>query len=162
MKGKIFIFVGIILIGTGVIVSQSNTGVRINNRMANEEVSKNVRNYIGGGVGGLGLFFVIVGLVGMVRGSKQTKRNQYIMQTGIDAQGTVTFVDKNWSVLVNKNPIYSIVEYTYLDRNGNKYTRRINNLSSEIVIRKQIQVGSNVPIKYSAENPGESVIILMS
>lgn len=162
MKGKIFIFVGIILIVTGVIVSQSNTRVRINKQIANAEESKNARNYIGGGVGGLGLIFAIVGLIGVVRGSKQNKRNQYIVQNGIDAQGTVTFVDKNYTMLVNNNPIYSIVEYTYQDKTGNQHTRRINNFNSEIVIRKQIKVGSNIPVKYSAENPGESVIILSS
>ena len=160
MKGIIFLFVGIILIVTGIIISQSNTRVRINHQLANAEDSNTARYAIGGGLAGLGLLFSIGGLIGVVRGSKQNKRKQYIVQNGIDAQGTVTFVDKNWSVRINGNPIYSIVEYTYIDKTGYQHTNRINNLNSEIVIRKQIQVGSNIPIKYAAENPWESVILL--
>jgi hypothetical protein len=74
--------------------------------------------------------------------------------------GTVTFVDRNWKILLNKNPIYSIVEYYYKDNLGNQYTRKISNMSSELVIRKQIQVGAKIPVKYLSENPAESVIVI--
>jgi hypothetical protein len=162
MKGIVYLFVGIVLIATAILFSQSSTRVRINHKPANAEDSNIARYGIGGGLAGLGLIFAIGGLISMVRGSKQNKRTQYILQNGIDAQGTVTFVDKNWYIKVNGNPIYSIVEYTYPDETGLQHTRRITNISSEIVIRKQIQVGSTIPIKYTAENPEESVIVLSS
>jgi hypothetical protein len=162
MKGIVFLFVGIILIGVGIIIFQSDIKVRINHQHANAEDSKTAITYVAWGLGGLGFLFAVGGLIGFARGKKQNKQNLYILQNGIAAEGTVTFVDKNWAVLVNKNPIYSIVEYTYLDKTGNQHTRKINNISSEIVIRKQILVGSKIPIKYASENPGESVMVLSS
>jgi hypothetical protein len=99
-------------------------------------------------------------VIGMIRGSKQMKVNQYIMQNGIPAEGTVTFVDKNWTLLVNKNPIYSIIEYTYTDSNGAQYSRKVTNANSNLVTRMGIQVGSKIPIKYSPQNPAESVIVV--
>ena len=161
MGGKIFIFVGILLILTGVFVSQSNTRVSVNHRLITDEVeSSNIKMYVGLGIGGLGLFFAIVGFIGLAKASKQQKRNLYIMKTGIDAQARVTFVDKNYALLVNKKPIFSIVEYTYQDKMGNQYTRKLNNINSDMVIRKQIQVGSTIAIKYATENHGESVMVL--
>lgn len=156
----VFLAVGVILMVTGVIVSQSHMIVSIQRHRADPETSNIVRYAVGGGVGGLGVVFALVALIGMVRGSQQTKRNQYLVQTGIDAEGTVTFVDKNYAMLINNRPIYSIIEYTYRDGAGNQHTRRIDNANSELVIRKQIQVGAKVAIKYSAQNPGESVIVL--
>jgi sRNA-binding regulator protein Hfq len=160
MKGIVFIFIGAILIMTGVIVANSNVRIKINNRFADEEQSTKVRNYIGIGLGGLGAVFAVIGLIGAVAGSQKNKRNKEIIRNGIVAQAKVTFVDKNYYVLVNKTPIYSIVEYTYTDSNGIQHSRKINNIDSKIVIRNGIQVGSMVPIKYSAENPAESVLIL--
>jgi hypothetical protein len=162
MKDIIFLFVGIILIVTGVIVSQSNTRIVINKQEANAETSNTVRNYIGIGIGGLGLFFAIAGFVGMASSSRQKKKSQQILQNGIAAKGTITFVDKNYSLLVNKKPIYSIIEYTYTDNSGIDHTRRINNFNSDIAIRNNFQVGSVIPIKYSVENPAESVMIILN
>ncbi|HNQ69127.1 MAG TPA: hypothetical protein PKN32_12165 [Bacteroidales bacterium] len=162
MKGIVFIFIGAILIMTGVIVANSNVRIKINNRFADEEQSTKVRNYIGIGLGGLGAVFTVIGLIGAVAGSQKNKRNKEIIRNGIVAQAKVTFVDKNYYILVNKTPIYSIVEYTYNDSNGIQHSRKINNIDSKIVIRNGIQVGSMVPIKYSAENPAESVLILPS
>lgn len=162
MINKVLIFVGIILIATGVIVSQLDSRVKINNRISNQEESAIVLNYVGGGLAGLGLVFAISGLVGAVRNSKRNKQNQHLLQYGIDAEGTVTFVDKNYLIKVNHTPIYSIVEYTYLDSNGTTHSRRINNVNSEIVTRNNVQVGGKIHVKYSAQNPNESVIILAS
>lgn len=157
---RILVFVGVILIGVGVYVAQSNIGVKINGRRADAETANTARYAIGGGLGGLGALLAIGGVVGMVRGSRETKRKQLIMQTGVDGEGTVTFVDKNYALLVNKTPIYSIVEYTYRDGAGKEHTRRITNASSEVVIRKQIQVGGKVPIKYLPQDPSQSVLVL--
>jgi hypothetical protein len=117
-------------------------------------------NYVGGGLACLGLFFAFSGIVGTIKQSKRNKLNQQIIQYGVAAQGTVTYVDKNYKFLVNNTPIYSIVEYTYLDSNGITHTRRVSNVNSELVIRQKIQVGSIINIKYSAQNPDESVVVL--
>lgn len=162
MKHKVILFTGIVLIVTGVIVSQSNGRVSINHQQINSEKSKTVIYAIGGGVGGLGLIFSLVGLIGMIGGAKTKKRNLNIVQNGVLVEGTITFLDKNFYLLVNKRPVYSIIEYTYQDSTGLQHTRKINNLNSDIAIRNQLQVGGKVPIKYSSENPAESVIVLRS
>lgn len=162
MGNRIFIFTGVILIIVGVIVYQSDAGVRISGRMADPGTASAAKAIIGGGLGVLGILFSLGGLIGLVRGSKQNKRSAYILQTGVAAEGTVTFVDKNYSILVNKKPIYSIIEYTYNDSNGTAHTRKVNTVNSDMVIRNQIQVGSKIAIKYAADNPAESVFILKS
>ena len=86
--------------------------------------------------------------------------NNVILQTGIDAQATVTFVDKNYSFLVNNKPIYSIVEYEYVDKNGVKHTRRIDNLNSDLVIRKKIEVGNTIKIRYSQTDYSQSIMLI--
>jgi hypothetical protein len=160
MKRIVLLFVGVVLIVVGIIVSQSGGRVTINNQLANPETSSIAINAIAGFLGLLGLIFLIIGIISMIRGSKQMKENQYIAKNGIPTEGTVTFVDKNWTLLVNKNPIYSIIEYTYTDNNGMQYSRKVTNANSNLVTRMGIQVGSKIPIKYSPQNHGESVIIV--
>jgi hypothetical protein len=160
MVGRVFLFVGLILIAVGVYVAQSDIGVTINKRRADAETAATARYAIGGGVGGLGLLFALGGVRSMVRGSRSAKRNREIMQTGVAAEATITFVDKNYRVLVNKQPIYSIVEYTYLDRAGQPHKRRTENAPSDAVIRMGLAVGGKVAIKYSAQNPADSLIVV--
>ncbi len=160
MKRIVLLFVGIVLIVVGIIVSQSGGRVVINNQLANPETSSIAIYAIAGFLGLLGLIFLIAGIISMVRGSKQMKVNQYIANHGIPAEGTVTFVDRNWTLLVNKNPIYSIIEYTYTDNNGVQYSRKVTNANSNLVARMGIQVGSKIAIKYSPRNHAESVIIV--
>ena len=159
MVGRVFLFVGLILIAVGVYIAQSNIAVRINKQRADAETAATARYAIGGGLGGLGLLFALGGVRSMVRGGKEMKRRQHIMQTGVPAEGTITFVDKNYRVLVNKQPIYSIVEYTYADSTGKQHKRRTDNAPSDAVIRMGLAVGGKVAIKYSAENPAESLIV---
>ena len=83
------------------------------------------------------------------------------MQTGIAAEGTVTFADKNYSLLMNKKPVYSIVEYTYVDQSGKQHTRRVETIPSDYVIRNKIEVGGKVAVKYAVEDPGQSTILLV-
>ena len=160
MVGRVFLFVGLILIAVGVYVAQSNMAVRINRQRADAETAATARYAIGGGVGGLGLLFALGGVRSMIRGSKEKKRNQEIMQNGVAAEGTITFVDRNYRVLVNKQPIYSIVEYTYRDSAGNAHKRRTETAPSDAVIRMGLAVGGKVAIKYSAQNPAESLIVV--
>ena len=160
MKTKIFFFIGIILIGVGVLVSQSDVKIRLNKQKVSEVSAQNIRYYIGGGLAALGLFFSVAGFVELARRSKQTKQMQQIVKYGVATDATITFVDKNYTLLLNKKPIYSMVEYTYTDKNGQQHTRRINKLNSDMVIHKQLQVGKKVSVKYNADKPSESVIVL--
>jgi len=115
---------------------------------------------IGGLVAGIGLILFLFGLKGRSRDAKQAKLNAHIAQTGIKADATVTFVDKNRSIRINKQAIYSIVEYTYQDGSGREHVRRIDNISTELVKRQNIKVGKKVKIKYLQEDPSQSVILL--
>lgn len=74
--------------------------------------------------------------------------------------GVITFVDRNFAILVNQAPIYSIVEYTYRDSIGYEHTRRIDNAPSEVIIRAQVRVGSTIPIKYAPEDPSMIIMVL--
>jgi hypothetical protein len=168
MKSIILLIVGIILIGTGVsaffiigVVFESVSIEALESLPFDLGGLKNLLRYVVVGVvGGLGVIFILIGLIGLTRRSKKRKQSSQILQTGADAEATVTFVDKNYSYLVNRRPIYSIVEYTYKDTSGKKYTNRIENVNSEKVVRNKIQVGTKIAIKYSTENPNESVIVM--
>jgi hypothetical protein len=165
MRHFVFVFVGLILIGAGILVyyklGLETTTIRINRVVTKSSETRDIVRYsVGGFLALLGGIFLLSGLIGRSRDAKQKKQNLHIMQTGIDTEGTVTFVDKNYSLLVNKVPIYSIVEYNYKDRAGKLHTRRVNTISSEIVIRNQILVGSKIPVKYASEDPAQSVMVI--
>ena len=91
---------------------------------------------------------------------KQEVRAVNIYENGIPGRGRVTFVDKNYSLLVNNKPVYSIVEFTFEDHQGRPHTGRKENVDSDLVIRAQIAVGSEVDIKYLASNPDESALLI--
>lgn len=158
-------FVGIILAIVGAIVyytiGQGNASIVVNGVRDNSAETRTIVQYsIGGGLAGLGLLFIVIGLIGRGRAAKHQKQINHILQTGIAAEGTVTFVDRNYSILVNKRPVYSILEYTYQDLTGNQHTRRIDTMPSDYVIRKNIQVGAKVAIKYANEDSSKSAILL--
>jgi hypothetical protein len=108
--------------------------------------------------GGLGALLTLFGALGLIRGSKKAKQDNLIAQTGLEKEATVTFVDKNYNLLVNNRPIYSIVEYKYQDDFGNEYTNRVKNANTNDVIRQKIEVGSTIRIKYLPHDPAQSVI----
>jgi len=159
MVGRVFVLVGLVLIAVGVYVARSDIVIRINKQRADADTAATARYAIGGGVGGLGLLFALGGVRSIVRTSNEGKRKREIMQSGVATQGTITFLDKNYRVLVNKQPIYSIVEYRYLDGTGKQHTRRTDTAPSDAVIRMGLAVGGTVAIKYSAQNPAESLIV---
>jgi hypothetical protein len=107
----------------------------------------------------LASIFLVAGFRAKAREKKEKELYDRIMLTGVKAAGTITFVDKNWSIRINSRPIYSIVEYVYKDSAGIQHTNRNNQSNSEWVIRNQIQVGKNVEIKYAAEDPSKSILI---
>jgi hypothetical protein len=108
--------------------------------------------------GGIGALMALFGLLGLIRGSKKAKQDHLIAQTGLEREATVTFVDKNYRLLVNNRPIYSIVEYKYQDDYGNEYTNRVENANTNDVIRNKIEVGSTIIIKYLPHDPAKSVM----
>lgn len=103
---------------------------------------------------------IILLVIGLSKRKKNKDKAEEIYRDGIPARARVTFVDKNYNVLVNEKPIYSIVEYEFSDSFGRTYTGRKENADSDLVIRNQITVGSEVDIKYLAANPDETVLIL--
>lgn len=168
MKGTVLLIVGVVLMGVaGIVFAALGSGpvnVKVQGVRVDPDSAQNVvhlvRYAVSGFLGLLGGLFVLSGLVARGRSSSRAKRQRRILETGIDAEGTVTFVDRNYTILVNRTPVYSIVEYTYQDRAGTAHTRRVDQVASEIVIRKQIQVGSKISVKYAPENPAESVMLL--
>lgn len=165
MISKILLFLGLVLTGTGAFVyymiGNTNSTIMVNGVRDNSAETKEIVQYsVGGGLAALGLLFIVIGLISRIKTAKQNKQILHIMKTGIAAEGTVTFVDKNYAILVNKRPIYSILEYTYQDGSGIEYMRRIDNIPSDFVIRKNIQVGTKVAIKYASEDSSQSTILL--
>jgi hypothetical protein len=114
--------------------------------------------------GGLGLIFMIIGAVMLIGGRAKAKKNkalaEKIFAMGVPTEATITFVDKNYGLLVNNKPIYSIVEFKFRDGGGAERIGRKNNVSSDLVIRLKLEVGSKVPIKYMNEDPGQNILIL--
>jgi hypothetical protein len=160
---NILVFVGVILVAVGIIVyfaiGMSSGTITVNGVPSHSPGLRSVLQFsIGGFLAGLGALFIIGGLRAGARAAKEKELHLHLMQSGIETEGTVTFVDKNYSILVNKNPIYSILEYTYKDNFGKQHINRIPNLSSEQVIRKQIQVGTKLRIKYAREDSAKSTI----
>lgn len=112
----------------------------------------------------VGVILVLIGLPLFFMGRRQN--NQYlaakksILDKGVPARGRVTFVDKNYSVLVNQKPIYSSVEYTFEDHLGRPHIGRSDAVDSDWVIRAQIAVGSEVELKYLANDPEQNQLVL--
>jgi hypothetical protein len=114
--------------------------------------------------GGLGLIFMIIGAFMFFRGRSLAKKREAlaekIFEMGVPAEGTITFIDKNYGLLVNNKPIYSIVEFKFRDSSGAERVARKNNVSSDLAIRLKLEVGSKVQIKYMNENPDQNILIL--
>jgi hypothetical protein len=112
-------------------------------------------------VGGL---MAVIGLVLIVTGRatarKQKAKAMLIYQTGVAAEATVTFVDRNYRILVNNRPVYSIVEFKFRDTSGVEHVERKETVQSDLVIRNQIEVGSIVNIKFLAEDPSQNILML--
>jgi len=113
---------------------------------------------------GVGFFIWLVGVVlvavGLIKGKKRQVLAQRIFETGTAAEATITFFDKNYRVLINNKPIYSIIEFTFRDSSGTERTGRKTNLNSDLAIRLNLQVGGKVQIKYLSEDPGQNILVL--
>jgi hypothetical protein len=127
-------------------------------------------NLFTAGAGASGIFIIVGGLMAVVglvltvtgraAAQRQKAKAMLIYQTGVAAEATVTFVDRNYRILVNNRPIYSIVEFKFRDTSGVEHVERKDTVDSELVIRNQIEVGSTVNIKYLAEDPSQNILML--
>ena len=111
-----------------------------------------------------GAVMLIIGAILFLAAKREGKKAEAkavnIYQNGIPGRGRVTFVDKNYSMLVNNKPIYSTVEFTFEDHLGRPHVSRKDNVESDLVIRAQIAVGSEVDIKFMAANPDENALLI--
>ena len=162
MRSCMFLNMGIIFIGVGIFVYYiiGTTFTDFPSELGLGEMQTLLQYGIGGLFAGIGAIMTLGGLIGMARGAKRAGLDKQIAQTGTETEATVNFVDKNYSLLVNNRPIYSIVEYTYQDEFGNEHTNRIENVSTDEVIRNKVEVGSKIRIKYLPEDPGQSVMVI--
>jgi hypothetical protein len=114
--------------------------------------------------GGLGLIFMVIGSILFIGGRAKAKKNkalaEKIFAMGVATEGTITFFDKNYGLLVNNKPIYSIVEFKFRDGSGNERIGRKNNVSSDLAIRLKFEVGAKVQVKYMNEDPNQNILIL--
>lgn len=118
-----------------------------------------------------GLILLLVGIVLLITGGisdrefkaqreQKLRLAEDIFHHGLSARGRVTFVDKNYSVLVNQKPIYSSIEVLFEDNLGRPHVTRKDNVDSDLVIRARIAVGSELEVKYQAGNPDENVVLV--
>ncbi len=114
--------------------------------------------------GGLGLVFMVIGAILFFSSRVKAKKNKVLAEKiftmGVPTEATITFFDKNYGMLVNNKPIYSIVEFKFRDGSGVERIGRKNNVSSDLAIRLKLEVGTKVPIKYLNEDPGQNILIL--
>ena len=112
----------------------------------------------------LGVVIFAIGAIlliaGLIRRKKSNKLAMEIFQRGTLVKGNVTFVDKDYSLLVNNKPIYSIVEFTFQDSQGQTHTSRKSGVNSDLVIRNRIEVGGQVAVKYLPGNPDVNILLL--
>jgi len=160
IAGTILLLVGAICIGAGLFAGNM-MGIAMADapQVAQEsmEFAQSIFTYSFVGVGG---FLSFLGVISLIRGGRSSKITQKVLREGVEGQGTVTFIDRNYRVRVNGRPVYSIVEYSYMDSIGNQYVNRIDDANTEFVIRAGWQAGTKIPIKYLSEDPQKSAVIM--
>jgi hypothetical protein len=162
MRSIILLIMGIVFMATGIFVYDV-IGTAFAGGPAEfgfGEMQTLLQYGIGGLLAGIGTIMTLSGLIGVLRGTKKAKLDSHIAQTGTETEATVTLVDRNYALLVNNRPVYSIVEYTYQDELGNEYSNRVENIKTNDVIRNKVEVGGKVRIKYLPEEPGKSVMVI--
>ena len=116
------------------------------------------------GVVAIGLIMTVGGGALIYFGVRNLKKGgvekQRLELEGVNAPGEVTYVDRNYSVLFNNQPIYSIVEYKFRDYMGREFIGRKEDISSETVIRQKIEVGSQVMVRYIPASPSQNTLLL--
>jgi hypothetical protein len=107
-------------------------------------------------IGGLLILWAVVLLF---MGKARQKELKEIAASGIDTAGIITFLDRNYAVLINNRPVYSIVEYRFRDNHGREWANRAGNIDTELVIRTGWQVGSPIRVRYMPSDPTKSAIV---
>jgi len=160
MVGFILLLMGVVFIGAGLFAGNmigSMLGDAPQIAQESMQLTQNIFTYSFVGVGALLSFF---GVISLFRGGRSSQMKKKVLQDGVETQGKVTFVDRNYRVQINNRPIYSIIEYSYADSMGNQYVNRIEDANTEFVIRAGWQVGTPIPIKYLSEDPQKSAVIM--
>ena len=152
--GLVLIVMGLVMSGTVMPMARKMAGANVPEIVPTVLHSVTVLGFV---LFGVGVLLLVNGLRKTLARSKLAKE---IFARGALTKGTVTFADKNYSVLVNGKPIFSSVEFTYQDSAGKTHTGRKDNVNSDLVIRAKIAVGSPVAIKYLPENPDKNILIL--
>src|SRR5947209_14189680 len=149
MVAVIFLVVGFVLVASGfaVFVSVNNSGAidagaRVGVDLHSIFLIAPVTMWL---IGGL---MILSGILGLLRRRARIAQLQQIAANGVDTSAVITYVDRNYSVLVNERPIYSIVEYRYQDMMGQPHVNRVENLNTEMVIRSGWQVGMPIRVRY--------------
>ena len=106
---------------------------------------------------GIGVVILIGGIWLSIKEKKWERESKEKAETlaknGFPTRARITFVDKNYSVLVNQKPVYSIVECVFDDSFGNQHITRKEDVDSDLVIRAQLKVGDEIDILYMPNDP---------
>ena len=163
MKAIILLVVGIITAGAGFIVyfaTNSAKTVTATSAAASVGIDLGLTmllpSIICWAVGGMLALFGIIGLLGGVARNGELKE---IAAGGVQTGARITFLDRNYTLLLNNRPVYSIVEYVFRDTMGREVVRRADNIKTEQVIRSGWQVGSMIQVRYLPQNPYKSGIL---
>ena len=108
MRSIILLIMGLIFIGAGVFVYFVIGTAFADMPSMVGEMQTLLQYGIGGLLAGIGAIMTLSGLIGVMRGAKRSRLDSHIAQTGVETEATVTFADKNYSMLVNNRPVYSI------------------------------------------------------
>ena len=158
VNGVIFLVLGILVYFHAENGSAALQGTNIqNNPSIAEQTTRIGIQY------GVSILFIVIGsvllilsLIGLIKKLNKSRLAKRILQTGIETDALVTYVDRNFSILINNQPVYSIVEYEYRDNEGNEYTDRKDRVPSETVVRSNIETGCTIRIKYLQEDHSKS------
>jgi len=112
---------------------------------------------VGFGIWLLGMVFVAIGLV---KGRWRPGLAERILETGFVAEATITHLDKNYGLIVNEKPVYSIVEFTFHDSSGKERKGRKSKVDSDLAARLKLQVGGTVRVKYLRDAPDSNLLVL--
>ncbi|MEQ8673713.1 MAG: hypothetical protein RLP44_27815 [Aggregatilineales bacterium] len=103
-----------------------------------------------------GLVFFIPGVRAFADLPRRARLLRELKERGIKTTAVITFIDRNFSLKVNGNYVYTIVEYEYKDHHGIPQSHRLPRIPSEIIIRQKYEVGSTINIVYHPDRPEKS------
>jgi len=160
LKGMVLVGSGLLLVVIGFItfftVSSSGAGSAAASVGINLGATLMLPSIICWATGG-GL--TLWGALLLMQGGARRGDLQQIAAAGIETGAVITYVDRNYSLLLNNRPIYSIVEYRYRDGMGREFVNRADNVKTDLVIRNNWQVGSPIKVRYLPANPTKSGIM---